>query len=282
MNRKIKKIAFYFNSKNNKSMDIFVLIKDFLNKKYPSVILDDKNPDLVLVLGGDGSMIKAIKNFNYINTLFLGLNLGNVGFLTSIRDSKNFLEGIEKLLKGDYFISSRNLIKVEVLRNNKIIFKDDVLNEVTVQNLIGMVNIQVKINDFLFQNIYGTGILIATPTGSTAFNLSAHGPVVIPNIECFILTELMDHNIPTPSLIVSKNEKISIDIIDFRIKEIFQIERNKKNIYCNVVLVSDGINVFTLKKGDKILIKNNYKKVNLVEFEKDYFLSSLKSKFYRK
>ena len=282
MNKKIKKIAFYFNSKNKKSIDIFVLIKDFLNKKYPNVILDDKNPDLVLVLGGDGSMIKAIKNFNYINTLFLGLNLGNVGFLTSIRDSKKFLEGIEKLLKGDYFISSRNLMKVEVLRNNKIIFKDDVLNEVTVQNLIGMVNIQVKINDFLFQNIYGTGILIATPTGSTAFNLSAHGPVVIPNIECFILTELMDHNIPTPSLIVSKNEKISIDIIDFRIKEIFQIERNKKNIYCNVVLVSDGINVFALKKGDKILIKNNYKKVNLVEFEKDYFLSSLKSKFYRK
>lgn len=282
MNKKIKKIAFYFNSKNKKSIDIFVLIKDFLNKKYPNVIFDDKNPDLVLVLGGDGSMIKAIKNFNYINTLFLGLNLGNVGFLTSIRDSKRFLEGIEKLLKGDYFISSRNLMKVEVLRNNKIIFKDDVLNEVTVQNLIGMVNIQVKINDFLFQNIYGTGILIATPTGSTAFNLSAHGPVVIPNIECFILTELMDHNIPTPSLIVSKNEKISIDIIDFRIKEIFQIERNKKNIYCNVVLVSDGINVFALKKGDKILIKNNYKKVNLVEFEKDYFLSSLKSKFYRK
>ena len=84
------------------------------------------------------------------------------------------------------------------------------------------------------------------------------------------------------TFVVSKNEKISIDIINFRVKEIFKIERNQKTIDCDVVLISDGVNVFALQKGDKILIKNNYKKVNLVELEKEYFLSSLKNKFYRK
>lgn len=282
MNRRIKKVAFYFNSNNRKAVSVFNLIKVFISKKYPDILLDSRNPDVIFVLGGDGSIIKAVKSFNYINSLFLGLNLGRVGFLTSIRDSKEFISGIDNVLKGNYFVSSRNLIKVEIVRDNQIVFKDDVLNEVAIQNLIGMVNLEVRINDFLFQDINGTGVLVSTPTGSTAYNLSAHGPIVMPNIDCLVLTELMDHNIPTPSLIISKNEKITIEVIDFRVKELFQMKQNQKNVGCDVVLISDGINLFTLRKGDKIIVKNNNKRINLVELEKDYFLSSLRNKFYRK
>ncbi|MFA5091749.1 MAG: hypothetical protein WC483_04140 [Candidatus Paceibacterota bacterium] len=161
-------------------------------------------------------------------------------------------------------------------------FKDDVLNEVAVQNLVGMVKAEVKINDLAFQNIFGTGVLISTPTGSTAYNLSAHGPIVMPNLECLILTELMDHNIPTPSLVVGKNEKISIEIVDFRIKEAFQLKQGLQNINCDVVLISDGSKIYTLRKRDKIIITNNHKKIYFGELEKNYFLSSLKEKFYKK
>lgn len=282
MNKKISKIAFYFNSRNKRALMAFNSIKDYINKKYPEILLNDKNPDVIFVLGGDGAMIKAVKSFNYINSLFFGLNLGNVGFLTSIRDSKKFLEGIDKFLQGKYFVSTRNLLKVEVLRNKKVVFKDDVLNEVAIQNLVGVVNVEVKINDFLFQNICGTGVLISTPTGSTAYNLSAHGPIVMPNIECFVLTELMDHNIPTPSLVISKNEKISVDIVDFRVKELFLMKQNQKLVGCDVVLVSDGVNLFDLHKGDQVVVKNNIKRIRFVELEEDYFLSSLKNKFYMK
>ncbi len=163
-----------------------------------------------------------------------------------------------------------------------MVFNDDVLNEVAIQNLVGMVKAEVKINDLAFQNIFGTGVLVATPTGSTAYNLSAHGPIVMPNLECLILTELMDHNIPTPSLVVAKNEKITIDIVDFRIKEIFQMKQGLQNTNCDVVLISDGAKIFALNKGDKIVVTNNYKKVYFGELEKDYFLSSLKEKFYKK
>ncbi len=282
MVKPITKISFYLNNKNKRAIYAYNLIRTFISKNYPKVSIDNQRPEVVFVLGGDGLMIKAIKSFNYIHSLFFGLNLGNVGFLTSIRDSKKFLEGINKLLNGNYFVSSRNLIKVEVWRDKKMVFKDDVLNEVAVQNLVGMVKAEVKINDLAFQNIFGTGVLISTPTGSTAYNLSAHGPIVMPNLECLILTELMDHNIPTPSLVVGKNEKISIEIVDFRIKEAFQLKQGLQNINCDVVLISDGSKIYTLRKRDKIIITNNHKKIYFGELEKNYFLSSLKEKFYKK
>ncbi|MDD3808567.1 MAG: NAD(+)/NADH kinase [Candidatus Pacebacteria bacterium] len=280
MNKKISKIAFYFNSKNKRALKAFNLIKSYINKKYPFIVLNDKNPDVIFVLGGDGMIIRAVKSFNYINSLFFGLNLGKVGFLTSVRDSKDFLKSIDEFLKGNYFVSTRNLLKVEVVRDNVVLFRDDVLNEIVVQSLVGVVCADILIDDFLFQHIRGTGVLVSTPTGSTAYNLSAHGPVIMPNIECFVLTELMDHNIPTPSLVIPKDKKIRIDIVDFREKELFLLK--SKNISCDVMLVSDGSNLFALKKGDKINIKNNIKKIKLVELEKDYFLSSLKNKFYVK
>ncbi|MFA6089893.1 MAG: NAD(+)/NADH kinase [Candidatus Woesearchaeota archaeon] len=280
MKKTIKKIAFYYDDKNKKAMKVLEEIYLMIQKEYPNMKLDENNPDVVFVLGGDGTMIKAIKDFHYSNTLFFGFNLGNVGFLTSVRDSKKFLEKIKLFLKGEYFISHRNLIKVEVERNGKVVFKDDVLNEIAIQNLIGMVNLDVKIDDFQFQNIFGTGVLVATPTGSTAYNLSAHGPVVMPNIECLILTELMDHNIPTPSLVISKDKQINIEVVGFRRKELFQIKQNQEMVGSDVLLISDGINLFSLDKGDKVVIKNNDKKINLIELEKNYFLSSLKDKFY--
>ncbi len=280
MKKTIKKIAFYYDDKNTKATKALEDIYLMIQKEYPNMKLDDKKPDVVFVLGGDGTMIKAIKDFNYSNALFFGFNLGNVGFLTSVRDSKKFLEKIKLFLKGEYFISQRNLIKVEVKRNNKIVFKDDVLNEIAIQNLIGMVNLDVRIDDFQFQNIFGTGVLVATPTGSTAYNLSAHGPVVMPNIECLVLTELMDHNIPTPSLVISKDKQINIEVVGFRRKELFQIKQNQEMVRSDVLLISDGINLFSLNKGDRIVIKNNDKKINLIELEKNYFLSSLKDKFY--
>jgi NAD+ kinase len=282
MKRIIKKIAFYYDDKNKKAMKVLEDMYLMIQKEYPSMKLDDKNPDVVFVLGGDGTMIKAIKDFNYSNAFFCGFNLGNVGFLTSERKEKNFVKSVKSFLNGDFFVSQRNLIKVEVIRNNKVAFKDDVVNEVAIQNLIGMVKLDVKIDDFQFQNIFGTGILVSTPTGSTAYNLSAHGPVVMPNIECLILTELLDHNIPTPSLVISKDKKISISIVDFRRKELFQIKNNEKMVGSDVLLISDGINLFSLNKGDRVEIKNNDKKINLIELEKNYFLSSLKDKFYFK
>ncbi|HRZ29612.1 MAG TPA: hypothetical protein P5052_02530 [Candidatus Paceibacterota bacterium] len=114
MVKPITKISFYLNNKNKRAIYAYNLIRTFISKNYPKVSIDNQRPEVVFVLGGDGLMIKAIKSFNYIHSLFFGLNLGNVGFLTSIRDSKKFLEGINKLLNGNYFVSSRNLIKVEV------------------------------------------------------------------------------------------------------------------------------------------------------------------------
>lgn len=282
MKKLIKKVSFFYNENNKKSKFWVQEVKKIINKFDKTIVFDNEKPDVVFVFGGDGMIIRSIKSFGYNQALFIGMNLGKVGFLTSVRHQKDFLKSTEMFLKGDYFVSQRSLLRVEVIRNNQIVFKDNVLNEVVVQSLIGMVNLDVKIDGFPFQNIYGTGVLVSTTTGSTAYNLSAHGPLVMPNIECMILRELMDHNIPTPSLITSKDKKITIDVVDFRKKDIVKIKQSGKMLDADVLLVSDGQNLFPLEKQDKILVKTNIKKIDIVEFEKDYFLSSLKDKFYKK
>ena len=88
----------------------------------------------------------------------------------------------------------------------------------------------------------------------------------------------MDHNIPTPSLVISKNEKISVDVVDFRVKELFLMKQNQKLVGCDVVLVSDGVNLFDLHKGDQVVVKNNIKRIRFVELE-DYFSYRLKTNF---
>lgn len=282
MKKIIKSVGFFYNEKNRKASFWAKEIKDFIANHNKTITFVGTNPDVVFVLGGDGMMIRAAKHYNYSQSLFLGLNLGKVGFLTSVRNQKDFLKAVTSFLKGDYIVSQRSLIRAEVIRNNEVVFKDNVLNEVVVQSLLGMVNLDVKIDGFPFQNIYGTGALVSTTTGSTAYNLSAHGPLVMPNIECMILRELMDHNIPTPSLVVSKDKKITLDVIDFRKKDIVKIKQGANMVPADVLLISDGQNLFSLEKGDKVLIKNNVKKIDIVEFERDYFLSSLKNKFYIK
>ncbi len=282
MRKEIKRIGLFYNDKNRKAQYWVKELQAFIQKIDKGIVFTNERPDVIFVLGGDGMIIRAVKSSNYGQVLFMGLNLGKVGFLTSVRNQKDFLRAIQSFLKGDYFVSSRGLLRVEVIRNNEVVFKDNVLNEVVVQSLIGMVNLDVKIDGFPFQNIYGTGALVSTTTGSTAYNLSAHGPLVMPNIECMILRELMDHNIPTPSLIVSKDKKIIIDVVDFRKKDVVKIKQGTKMIDADVLLVSDGCSLFSLEKGDKVLVKSNVKKIDIVEFDKDYFLTSLKEKFYRK
>ncbi len=282
MKKKIEKIAFFYNEKNRKAAVWAKEIKLLVGKLNKSIVFTNEQPDVVFVLGGDGMIIRAIKHFNYSQALFMGFNLGKVGFLMSVRNQRYFLESVKKFFEGEYFVSSRNLLRVEVIRDNKVVFKDNVLNEVVAQSLLGMVNLDVKIDGFPFQNIFGTGVLVSTTTGSTAYNLSAHGPIVMPSIGCMILSELMDHNIPTPSLIVSLDKKIIIDVVEFRKKDIVKIKQGGGMIEADVLLISDGQQLFSLEKGDKVVVKNNNKKVDIVELDKDYFLFSLKDKFYKK
>lgn len=234
-------------------------------------------PQLLIVLGGDGTILEATQKFQHLNPLIFGLNLGHVGFLASVRSPKYFSSALSKVLRGNFHTIPRMLIQASVIRYNKIIFSGYALNEISIQNLLGMVNLRVEVENHPVQYIHGTGILVSTATGSTAYNLSAHGPIVMPDIKCFIITELLDHNIPTPSLIIKRNKTISIIVEDFRKSDRFTIKKTGEA--ADVILATDSERIIALKKGDRIVIKKSERLIRFIELEKNYFFKSLEEKF---
>lgn len=252
-------------------------IAGWLKKNYPKIKINGKRPDVVLALGGDGTILGAAREYPGFKPVIFGLNLGQVGFLASAREPNKFLPAIKKFLDGNFRAVERMMLQAEVLRKRKTVFRAEALNDVVIQNPFGMVALRVDIEDHPVQNIRGTGVLVATATGSTAYNLSAHGPIVMPDIKGFIVTEILDHNIPTPSIVVKYNKKIFIKVIDFRERGLFSISQTGQKI--DVVLISDGETIFPLKKGDIIKIEQSPNMIRFAELEPHYFFRSLQEKF---
>ena len=119
--------------------------------------------------------------------------------------------------------------------------------------------------------------MVATPTGSTAYNLSAHGPIVTPDIKCFILTELLDHHIPTPSMVLKRTKRIQISVTEIRAKGLLSITATGEPV--DAVLTSDDLNIFPLHEGDRIEIDRSKRLIKFAEFTPDYFYKSLQEKF---
>lgn len=261
-------------------------LTEWLKKHYPKIQLLKENslpktkklsPDLLIVLGGDGTIIEAAQKYQRFNPLIFGLNLGHVGFLASVRDRKNFISGLRKVIRQKFHTFPRLMIKAVLMRRGKNIFSTYAMNDITIQSLFGMVDLRVSIASHPIQFIHGNGVLVSTATGSTAYNLSAHGPIVMPDIKCMILTELMDHGIPTPSMVVKRTQTITIEIENFRKKDRFLIRESGD--MADVILAADIERVVALKKGDKIIIKKSDRFARFVELEKNYFFKSLQEKF---
>ncbi len=252
-------------------------IKVWLKENYPRVKIGGEKVASVIVLGGDGTILEAAQTFKKTNPLILGLNLGEVGFLASAREPKDFLRAVGQLLKRDYTIARRMMISASVARNGNEVFRTDALNEVCVQSPLGMVKIEVDIEKHPLQFIRGTGVLIATATGSTAYNLSAHGPIIAPEIECLIITEMLDHNIPTPSIVVRKDKEITLTVLDFRQRGILSISKTGEMV--DVLLIADGETIFPLQKNDRIIFHKSPHVIKFIELEHNYFFKSLEEKF---
>lgn len=277
MNKTIKRISFFYRADNPQASIWEKKIKTWLKRKYPAIRLVKNNPQALIVLGGDGTILEAARKYARVNPIIFGLNLGHVGFLASARKPKKFLSSLDDFLRGNYWIVNRMMMNASVLRKNKQIFTTNSLNDVTIQNPLGMVEIEASIEDHPFQYIHGTGALVSTATGSTAYNLSAHGPIVMPDLNCFILTELLDHNIPTPSLVIKQDKKISLKIISFRKRGLLSIANTHKKV--DVILAADSENIFPLEEGDIVNISRSSRLIKFAEIEKNYFLKSLEEKF---
>lgn len=277
MLNKTTTVCFTYRPGNEVALKWEQKITKWLNKKYPKVKIINKSPCVVIVLGGDGTILEAARRFQSHGSMVLGLNLGQVGFLASVREEKNFLAGLDKFFKGKYLIAKKVMLQANIVRDNKVVFTANALNEIAVQNLLGMVELEVRIDGDPIQQIRGTGALISTATGSTAFNLSAHGPIIMPDMDCFVITEILDHDIPSPSVVVKKNKKIQLKVLSFRERGLLSIGQTGEKV--DVILMADGATLFPLQEKDLVNVGSSSRLVSFVELEKNYFFKSLQEKF---
>ena len=214
--------------------------------------------DMLIVLGGDGTLISVAREAGAQEKPILGVNLGSLGFLTEITTQELF-PVLERILRGDYQTSDRLMLDVAVTRNGTKIVQHQVLNDVVINKgaLARIVDIKVWVNDSYLTTFKADGLIISSPTGSTAYNMAAGGPIIYPDSECLVITPICPHMLTNRPMIVSADASIRVEVM-------FQDE--------DVVLTADGQVGTSLQAGDIVEIQQASSRTRLIlSPEKDYF-----------
>lgn len=224
--------------------------------------------ECIIVLGGDGTMLRASIDLADSNVPFIGINIGNLGFLTAALKADAF-KAIDKLLKDDYIIEDRMMIFGQVESKGKIINDRRALNEIvlTGDRFMQVVYLSVYINDRLVTKYQADGIIVSTPTGSSGYNLSAGGPIVNPTARNLILTPVSPHSMRNRSIIFSAEDAIKIEV---------DLDRYGKNQ--QLVAVYDGANSTPLNSGDSVTIRKSEKATRIIKVSHESFIETLHNK----
>lgn len=168
--------------------------------------------DLIIVLGGDGTYLSIARLMRTRSVPVMGINMGQLGFLTEIKQTEAF-ETIHQILSGKpVLLSERALLEVTLKRKNKIIFQGPVVNDAVISKgaIARIIGMQITIAGQIVNNVRADGIIVSTPTGSTAYSLAAGGPIVEPTLEALVLTPICPHSLTQRPLVIPDNKEIQI------------------------------------------------------------------------
>lgn len=221
--------------------------------------------DAAIVLGGDGSIIDAAHRIIGYDIPIIGINFGHVGYLTELEIGEN--SGIDRIISGDYTTDERMMLEAQVRdKDGEIRAKYTVLNDLVLTNgpVARLISFDVFANGVKVQSCRADGAVVATPTGSTAYSLSAGGPVLDPTLEGICLTPICPHTLSSRPVVFGGNSEI----------EITNIKNNNSSVYLN----ADGRDVTPINEGDSISIHKSEYKIKLIRLKGYGFLSVLNAK----
>lgn len=228
---------------------------------------DTANLEAIIVLGGDGTILKASRFLAKYDVPILGINIGHLGFLTEV-ESSNFHFAIEMILSGNYQIEERKMIqcKIDYEDCSKVFYA---LNDIVVaKDVIGRaVKYKIDIDDNYYTTFISDGLIVSTPTGSTAYSLSAGGPIIYPTLDVICLTPICSHSLVMRSIVLSGDSNIRVTM-----------ERK----FTNVHLAIDGQEVINLHNINHVDIYSSPYKCKLIKLKgehSDYF-SILRKKLH--
>ena len=244
-----------------------LILKNFKNMIYSQKVLFlnqtelFKQSDFIIILGGDGTILRWAKKIAKFNKNILGINMGTLGYLTDVEKHEGYI-AIKNVLDNNYNVEKRMMLSATI--NNKEYI---CLNEVNINNgnVSRMVNFFFNINDRFVDAFSADGLIISTPTGSTAYNLSAGGPILKPDTELMAITYVCPHALFSRPYVISSNDKIRAYVT------------NKDNV---AYLSLDGQDSIPIKYGDSVYIKKSSFYTNIIKTSRLSFYDILRRKMF--
>jgi NAD+ kinase len=283
------KIAIYGQSADKISKNIFLELLSIskseniillIEKKYNSILLKkskishnhklfssyedlDNTVDLMITIGGDGTLLRSITFVRDLGIPIIGINTGRLGFLATLNQELLNIE-LKKILKGEFNVEERSLLEVNIDNNNDFSDFNFALNEVSVgrKNTTSMIEIKTTLNGEYLNTYWADGLIVSTPTGSTGYSLSCGGPIMTPSSQTFSITPIAPHNLNARPLVISDEIKIELSV-----------EGREES---HLLSLDSRIN--SLKNNVKIKIKKANYKIKLASFKNNSFYKTLRSK----
>lgn len=222
------------------------------------------NAELVICFGGDGTILHMAKAATRKGVPILGVNIGTMGFMAELESTE--LDHLTRLAQDDYTLDSRMMLDVTVQRDRDIVFHDICLNDVVTKGAVARIaNLAVKIDGVQAMQCGGDGIIVATPTGSTAYSLSAGGPIVEPEANNILITPICAHDVTSRCMVTSGRRVITVELV--------------RNVRRNAFLSVDGGRALRLNMGDVATIKKSTLEAKLVRLKDRSFYDVVNMKF---
>lgn len=221
--------------------------------------------DVVIAVGGDGTFLAAARAIVAYNIPLIGINLGRLGFLVDI-SPEDLPDKLQPILEGHYTEESRYLLRAKIIRENRIIHEETAVNEVVIHRWVtpSMIEIMTRIDDVFLNSQRCDGLIVSTPTGSTAYSLSAGGPILYPSLNALVLVPLNPHNLSHRPIVVHDSSEIEISFCQTK-----QI---------NALVTCDHIEIPEVLISDKILINKEPKPLKILHPEGHDFFQILRKK----
>ena len=214
--------------------------------------------DLIVVLGGDGTMIAAARALREREIPVLGINHGHLGYLAEFH-ADEMSDALDSILEGNYRIDRRVMLDAELVRDGSVVLEGRVLNDVVIGKsaLARIIEMEVEMNRQLVGSFRADGLIVSTPTGSTAYNLSAGGPIVYPSMDAVMITPICPHTLSNRPIVVPDDAEIEI---------LFKTPQEE------VALTLDGQIGFPLEMGDRVRVSKSRTAFNIVQPpDRNYF-----------
>ncbi len=229
-------------------------------------------PEGAVILGGDGTFVRAARDLESLSLPMLGVNLGTLGYLCEVEE-ENVIDAVNRLLIGDYLVEKRLKLFGEAVSGNKRIPMHSALNDIVIHRSGAMqiVSLNLYVNGKFLCNYSADGVVISTPTGSTAYNLSAGGPVVDPKAKLILVTPVCPQGITLKSMIIDVNDEIAVEVL----------QRNTNRDKEKVEVSFDGDFNQKVSAGDVIVVHKDQTETECIKLSELSFIERMHKKMIR-